>query len=160
MSIPLPDHHRQQRPRHRADPFALPEQPLTPSAVVPATEREVVWVPDAYGRGMVPITRDLAPPLPERTPPRDLTPAPLIDPRAQVLAAGGIGIGAAGWGVGQLLNALAGVGSGALLAVALLVLAARMPKRTGGDTHIHTTHHTHNRNTWFGKSATNSTTNL
>ncbi|MEO3750155.1 hypothetical protein [Streptomyces sp. B6B3] len=140
-------------PARRGDDPPQPDQPLTPAAVVPASERGVVWVPDAYGRGMVPIARDLAPSLPERTPPRDLSPRPLIDPRAQLVAAGGVCAAGVGWGAGQLLNALAGVGTGALLALALLVIALRMPKRPGrggGDTY-HITHH----NKWFGKSTTN-----
>ncbi|MEV1011684.1 hypothetical protein [Streptomyces sp. NPDC049881] len=116
--------------------------PVIPAAVETAADRRVAWVPDAYGR-MVPMQRDLVPAMPERTEPRDLSPAPLIDPRAQILIGGGLGAGAAGWGIGQMLTALAGVSGGLLLGVALLLIAATLPRRTGqGDTHItHVTSH-------------------
>jgi hypothetical protein len=131
------------------------EHPVMPSAVFPAQPEGVVWVPDAYGRGMVPVTHHDRPPMPERTPPRDLAPAPLVHPRAQILAGGGVGVGAAGWGIGQAINAAAAFGSSGVMAVALVILAAKATAGRvnggGGETHIHVTNH----NKWWGKSTTN-----
>ncbi|MFI7274204.1 hypothetical protein [Streptomyces sp. NPDC049879] len=147
--------HRPQPYESPYDPFAAdlydpydgiaqehPLLPVVPATVETAAERRVAWVPDAYGR-MVPMPRNLVPAMPTSTPARDLTPAPLIDPRAQILIGGGLGAGAAGWGIGQMLSALAGVSGGLLLGVALLLIAAKLPRRTGqGDTHItHVTSH-------------------
>ena len=93
----------------------------------------VVWVPDAYGR-MVPMPKHLAPPPILATPPRDLTPLPLLDPIAQRFIGAGIGGGAlsagVGYGIGQIVSAAAGFGSGAAMWIALIVLALRMPART------------------------------
>ncbi|MER5916439.1 hypothetical protein ABT124_40135 [Streptomyces sp. NPDC001982] len=90
------------------------------------------------------------------TPPRDLTPQPLIDPLAQRIAATGVGAGAAGWGGGQLLmgasqliSALAGVGSAAF-AIALLLLAAKV---SGAGQSRKTVNITNN-NRWGGRSST------
>ncbi|MFI1973016.1 hypothetical protein [Streptomyces cinnamoneus] len=104
-----------------------------PAAVELAADRgPVVWVPDAYGR-MVPMPKHLAPPPMVRPEPRDLTPLPLLDPIAQRLMGAGIGGGAlaagVGYGIGEAVNALAGLGSGALVWVALTVLAWRAPVR-------------------------------
>ncbi|RBM05651.1 hypothetical protein [Streptomyces sp. PT12] len=142
----------------RAHPTHYPDLPsphvTTPAAIELATDRgRVVWVPDAYGTGMVPITRDLAPAMPQPTEPRDLTPRPAIDPRAQVLVAGGAGAGLAGAGLAQLVNALAAFGTAGLLAIGLILAAAKMPRRQAptSNTHIHVTNH----NRWLGKSTTN-----
>ncbi|MFD7697522.1 hypothetical protein [Streptomyces sp. NPDC059805] len=102
-----------------------------PAAVELAAEcGPVVWVPDAYGR-MVPMPKHLAPPPMARPEPRDLTPLPLLDPIAQRLMGAGIGGGAlaagVGYGIGEAVNALAGLGSGALVWIALAVLAWRAP---------------------------------
>ncbi|WP_343243942.1 hypothetical protein [Streptomyces sp. SID13726] len=114
-------------------------EPLTPydptaAAVELYSEREaVVWVPDAYGR-MVPMPKHLAPPPVLATQPRDLSPLPLLDPVAQRFIGAGIGGGAlsagAGYGIGQIISAAAGFGSGAAMWIALIVLALRMPART------------------------------
>ncbi|WP_419996123.1 hypothetical protein [Streptomyces boninensis] len=108
------------------------------AAVEPSGERvAVVWVPDAYGR-MVPMPKHLAPPPMERQPPRDLAPLPLLDPIAQRFIGAGIGGGAlsagVGWGVGEVVNAIAGFSSGAAMWIALAILAWRLPARalTGG----------------------------
>jgi hypothetical protein len=128
-------------PAHAAETFhQVPAAPYAPhpAAVELAAEREpVVWVPDAYGR-MVPMPKHLAPAPVVRPEPRDLTPLPLLDPVAQRFVGAGIGGGAlaagAGYGVGEIVNAAAGVGSGALMWTALAVLAWRLPVRriTGG----------------------------
>lgn len=114
----------------------------------------IVYVPDAYGQ-MVPMLRDQAPAPMKRTPPRDLTPQPLIDPRAQVLAAGGVFAAGAGWGIGQALSALAGAGTGVLMWVAIAIVAAKMAPAVGRTTVTHNTTIT-NENRWFGKSSTHS----
>jgi len=109
------------------DPDALAEVELY------GERQPVVWVPDAYGR-MVPMPKHLAPPPMVRSEPRDLSPLPLLDPIAQRLIGAGIGGGAlsagAGYGIGQIISAAAGFGSGAAMWIALLVLALRMPART------------------------------
>ncbi|MEV5166968.1 hypothetical protein AB0K66_20400 [Streptomyces werraensis] len=132
--LPAPVHHVP------AEPYAP-----APAAVELAAERgPVVWVPDAYGR-MVPMPKHLAPPPMIRPEPRDLTPLPLLDPLAQRLMGAGIGGGAlaagVGYGIGEAVNALAGAGSGALVWVALAVLAWRAPVRAvasgrGSTVHI------------------------
>ncbi|MFF1470108.1 hypothetical protein [Streptomyces mirabilis] len=119
-------------------------QPLTPYDPGPSTamdsysERQpVVWVPDAYGR-MVPMPKHLAPAPVVAPEPRDLTPLPLLDPIAQRLMGAGIGGGAlsagAGYGISEVINAAAGFSGGALIWIALVVLALRTPARaiTGG----------------------------
>ncbi|MEV7081552.1 hypothetical protein AB0N88_23935 [Streptomyces sp. NPDC093516] len=115
------------------DPASLSMCAPDPAAVELAAERgPVVWVPDAYGR-MVPMPKHLAPPPMERPEPRDLTPLPLLDPIAQRFLGAGIGGGACaagiGWGVGEAINAAAGLGTGTVMWIALAVLAWRTPVR-------------------------------
>ncbi|WP_329286693.1 hypothetical protein [Streptomyces sp. NBC_01455] len=115
------------------DPASLALYAPTPAAVELVAERgPVVWVPDAYGR-MVPMPKHLAPPpmvIPE---PRDLTPLPLLDPIAQRFVGAGFGGGAlaagVGYGVGEVVSAAAGISGGALVWVAVIVLALRAPAR-------------------------------
>ncbi|MEU6011977.1 hypothetical protein [Streptomyces sp. NPDC047453] len=116
------------------DPAGLSLYAPDVAAVELAAERgPVVWVPDAYGR-MVPMPKHLAPPPMSMPEPRDLTPLPLLDPIAQRFLGAGLGGGAlaagVGYGIGEVINAAAGLGSGALLWVALAVLAWRTPART------------------------------
>jgi hypothetical protein len=128
-------------PAHAHETFhQAPAAPYAPTraAVELAAEREpVVWVPDAYGR-MVPMPKHLASAPMPRPEPRDLTPLPLLDPLAQRFVGAGIGGGAlaagVGYGVGQMLTAFAGIGSGAMLWLAVIVVALRTPARvmTGG----------------------------
>ncbi|MEV6961893.1 hypothetical protein AB0M97_22360 [Streptomyces sp. NPDC051207] len=121
-------------------------QPLQAPSQVPVElygERvPVVWVPDAYGR-MVPMPKHLAPPPVPVPEPRDLTPLPLLDPVAQRFVGAGVGGGAlaagVGYGVGQILSTLAGLGSGALLWIALIALACRTPARAVAEARGHTT---------------------
>ncbi|WP_371558704.1 hypothetical protein OG416_38935 [Streptomyces longwoodensis] len=159
-------------------PYA-PAAPLAPSWQAPvsaplsgsvelSTERQtaepVVYVSDAYGR-MVPVLRSQADALIAAVPataPRDLTPQPLLDSRAQLVIATGVGTGAAaagvGWGLGQILAPLAALTSGGLLwAVCLAAVIAGTGRRTvrGGDTYVT---HNHNSAKWWGK-ATSTTTN-
>ncbi|SFD74422.1 hypothetical protein [Streptomyces aidingensis] len=121
----------------RIDTPAAPGYPVpltgqTPAAVQPSGE-PVVFVPDAWGR-MVPMPRSQVPALPEPTPPRDLTPGPLIDPRAQITLAAGIGAGAGlGWGIGQAAAGIAAIsGSSAVLVLAALLLLAKAPRSSKG----------------------------
>ncbi|NUW06816.1 hypothetical protein G6W47_07710 [Streptomyces sp. CAI-21] len=122
------------------DPASLSLYAPTPAAVELAAERgPVVWVPDAYGR-MVPMPKHLAPAPVPATEPRDLTPLPLLDPVAQRFLGAGLGGGAlaagVGYGVGEIVSAAAGISGGALVWVAVIVLALRAPARaiTGGST--------------------------
>ncbi|MFF7966330.1 hypothetical protein ACFZC3_13330 [Streptomyces sp. NPDC007903] len=120
------------------DPASVPLYAPTPAAVELAAERgPVVWVPDAYGR-MVPMPKHFAP-APIAVPePRDLTPLPLLDPVAQRFMGAGLGGGAlaagVGYGVGEVISAAAGISGGALVWVAVIIVALRAPARviTGG----------------------------
>ncbi|MEU0705383.1 hypothetical protein ABZ513_31855 [Streptomyces bacillaris] len=122
-------------------------------------QEPVVWVPDAYGR-MVPVSRSHADALLAAVPatlPRDLTPQPLIDSRAQVVLAAGVGTGAAaagvGYGLGQILAPLAAVASsGTLWAIAFLAVVGAAARRTPArTTTTHITNHVDAR--WFGRSS-------
>ncbi|KAA6203437.1 hypothetical protein F2B00_04780 [Streptomyces parvus] len=91
-------------------------------------------------------------------PPRDLTPLPLFDPRAQRIAAGGLLVGGAGWGAGQLLlgagqlvSAAAGLGSLVMWA-AIAVVASRIAPTILGAGRPTTVHNTTVHNRWFGRS--------
>ncbi|GHD89731.1 MULTISPECIES: hypothetical protein [Streptomyces] len=127
------------------DPAALSLYAPDLAVVELAAERgPVVWVPDAYGR-MVPMPKHLAPPPLVRPEPRDLTPLPLLDPVAQRFIGAGIGGGAlsagVGYGIGEVINAVAGFSSGAAMWIALAVLAWRTPRsltngRSGSTVHI------------------------
>ncbi|MET9899801.1 hypothetical protein [Streptomyces sp. NPDC006446] len=115
------------------DPASLTLYAPTPAAVELAAERgPVVWVPDAYGR-LVPMAKHLAPAPMIRPEPRDLTPLPLLDPIAQRFMGAGLGGGALaagiGYGVGEVVSAAAGISGGALVWVAVVVLALRAPAR-------------------------------
>ncbi|MFD5137469.1 hypothetical protein ACFWMX_14705 [Streptomyces sp. NPDC058378] len=123
------------------------------------TDREpIVYVPNAYGE-MVPMLRSQAPSPTPAMQPRDLTPLPLIDPLAARMAGAGIGAGAAGagvgWGLGQAFAGIATMGGAAgIAAIALLLLAAKVPVfgRASSTTHIH--NETHNHNSWWSHSST------
>lgn len=141
---------------HRPTPHQL-----TPTAVELHTDREpVIYVPSAANPSvMVAVRRcDLTPTQP--TTPRDLTPQPLIDPRAQLLASGGVLAAGAGWGIGQVVAPIAGMSTGSLMCIAAAVAAWKL----GGNskpTHIHHETHTHthtiqNHNRWFGRSHSSS----
>lgn len=115
------------------DPVSLTLYAPTPAVMELAAERgPVVWVPDAYGR-MVPMPKHLAPAPVAASEPRDLTPLPLLDPIAQRFVGAGLGGGAlaagVGYGVGEIVSAAAGISGGALVWVAVIVLALRAPAR-------------------------------
>ncbi|WP_098899404.1 hypothetical protein [Streptomyces sp. st77] len=144
-----------------------PTYDLTPHYQMPVTgtvqlhdeSDPVVWVPDAYGR-MIPMRRSAAPAPMQPMPPRDLTPQPLLDPRAQMIAAGGVLAAGTGWGIGQALAPLAGIGAGGLMWLAIALVGWKLaPSLMGGgrtvERHTHE-HHTHvtNKNRGFGRSTT------
>lgn len=127
------------------------------STPAPVDRPSMVWVPGPTGdfiavpRHTLP-TQYLQPALLPAAPPRDLTPEPVIDRRAQILAAGGLLAAGVGYGIGQVLSGLAGLSGGLLLGIAALVVAIRLPiSRSARDGNTYITHH-HNR--WFGKSTT------
>lgn len=130
-----------------------------PAHVELYAEREpIVYVPNAYGE-MVPMLKSQAPHPTPPMQPRDLTPLPLIDPLAARMAGAGIGAGAAGagvgWGLGQAFAGIATMGGAAgIAAIALLLLATKVPAfgRASSTTHIH--NETHNHNAWWGRSST------
>lgn len=111
-------------------PYDLEPVPPAPLDLPPGAEVRIVEYRQ-YAGGLVPIYEVQQ--RIEPTPPRDLKPGPLLDPAAQRLLAGGIGGGAlaagVGWGVAQILGQIAGLGTGGLLALALLIAAARWAGR-------------------------------
>lgn len=114
----------------------------------------IVHVPDPYDPNRsVEVRRSTLQPA-VRTPPRDLTPQPFIDPLAQRLLASGLGVGAAGaglgFGLGQLAAGFALMGSSGLTLLVGLLLAVSM--RGGRVTHVRQEVHNHAR--WFGKTHT------
>ncbi|WP_326581716.1 hypothetical protein OIE69_43905 (plasmid) [Actinacidiphila glaucinigra] len=85
-----------------------------------------------------------------------------IDKMAQRFAAAGVFAAGMGYGVSQVVNAVAGISGGVILGIAALVIAARMPVsralRGGGDTYITTHNHQHTHEPkWFGKSSSATT---
>lgn len=125
----------------------------------PVDERPaVVWVPDAYGR-MVPMPKDPITAMQPITPQQVTPQPPLLDPRAQRIAAGGLLAAGAGWGVGQVLNAFAGIGSGALMWLAIAIVATKLAPAMARTTTITNTTNVTSYNRWFGKSASEITNN-
>ncbi|MCI3246333.1 hypothetical protein [Streptomyces spinosisporus] len=115
----------------------------------------IVYVADPYDpRRSIPVRQSsLLPAAP--TPPRDLTPQPLIDPVAQRMFAGGVGVGAAGaglgFGAGQLAAGIAMMGTSGM-AILLGLLLAVGSLRGRGVVNIHNEVHQHAR--WGGKNHT------
>lgn len=141
----------------------IPDAPLAGVVQLHGEQPAVVYVPGPEGR-MVAVLREHLPAAPAVYQPRDLTPAPLLDPRAQRIAAGGLLAGGAGWGAGQLLigagqvvSALAGVGSVVMWA-AVAVVASRLAPALLGTGRTATVHHHHttvtNSARWWGSSTT------
>ncbi|TKA11764.1 hypothetical protein [Actinacidiphila oryziradicis] len=123
--------------------------PAADLAPIPTEGTRVVGYRE-YAGMLVPIIE--AHPEPVMYQPRDLTPRPVIDPRAQVIAASGIFAAGTGWGVAQVLSSLAAVGSGALMWLAIAIVAAKVTGGSRGSTTNTTTVHNHNK--WFGRSNT------
>lgn len=143
-----------ERYQHYAAPAG---QPLTGPVELYGERAAIVYVPDAYGQ-MVPMLKTHVPVMPERTPPRDLSPLPLVDPMAARRLGAGVGGGAlaagVGYGLGQVLSGAAAIGSGALFWLAVLLVAAKLPAGgravRQGDTYNIT-----NNNRWWGKTTNN-----
>ncbi|WP_367572891.1 hypothetical protein [Streptomyces globisporus] len=140
---------------------AWPTAPATPTTGTVQLHAEragtVVYVPGPDGN-MVAVLREHLPTTPAVYQPRDLTPQPLFDPRAQRIAAGGLLAGGAGWGAGQVLlgagqlvSAAAGLGSLVMWA-AIAVVASRIAPAVLGGGRPATVHHTTVHNRWFGRS--------
>lgn len=114
----------------------------------------IVHVPDPYDPSRsVPVRRSALQPV-AATPPRDLTPQPVLDPLAQRLAGAGIGAGAAGagigWGVGQAAAGIAAVGgSSAVVVMLALWLLARASRPR-----VQVRQEVHNHASWFGRNTT------
>ncbi|MEW2061494.1 hypothetical protein AB0899_12090 [Streptomyces sp. NPDC007002] len=142
----------------------LPGWPTGPAAPATGTVQlhadragTVVYVPGPDG-AMVAVLREHLPTAPAVHQPRDLTPLPLFDPRAQRIAAGGLLASGAGWGAGQLLlgagqlvSAAAGLGSLVMWA-AIAVVASRIAPAVLGGGRPATVHNTTVHNRWFGRS--------
>ncbi|MFB7761481.1 hypothetical protein [Streptomyces xiamenensis] len=113
--------------------------PLTPTTIAPGplepapASEPMVWVPGP-GNGFVAVPRSIlpadyfAPTAPAPAPPARGGIGAGIDPRAQVIAAGGVFAAGTGWGIGQVLSAFAGLGTAGLAALALAAVVARMPR--------------------------------
>ncbi|MFH9118761.1 hypothetical protein [Streptomyces globisporus] len=138
-----------------------PTAPATPTTGTVQLHAEragtVVYVPGPDG-AMVAVLREHLPTAPAVYQPRDLTPQPLFDPRAQRIAAGGLLASGAGWGAGQLLlgagqlvSAAAGLGS-LVMWVAIAVVASRIAPTVLGGARPATVHNTTVYNRWFGRS--------
>jgi hypothetical protein len=131
-------------------PQGTPPAVYTPQPIQPVPERRIVGY-ERYADGLLPVYEVVAPV--ERTPERDLTPQPLIDPRAQLVLAGGVAAGTTGagvgWGIGQAATGIATLSGSSAILVALLLLLVAKARGTGrgGDTYNVTNH-----NRWWGKS--------
>ncbi|MEV6404076.1 hypothetical protein AB0M58_14170 [Streptomyces bobili] len=141
-------------PRHR---MSLAQTLLTGPVETHDERDPVIWVEDAYGRS-VPIRKSMAPPPVQPTPPRDLSPQPLvvIDPKAQRIAASGVCAAGAGWGVGQFVSAAAAGGTGVLFWILFGAILLRSAPAALGRTVERHEHHSHvtNNNRWWGNSNT------
>ncbi|MFJ4084928.1 hypothetical protein ACIP2Z_39045 [Streptomyces iakyrus] len=132
------------------------QQPVVGFVELGDVHDPIVHVQDPYDRNKSVMVRRSALQPTAPTPPRDLTPQPLIDPLAARMFGGGVGGGVLGWGAGQflagasqLVSAMSGVGSAAA-AIALLLLAWKMtPSSRAGKT-VNIT----NNNRWGGRSST------
>jgi len=139
----------------------IPAAPVTGTVSLYSEQPSVVYVPGPGGQ-MVAVLREHLPTAPAIYQPRDLTPQPLFDARAQRIAAGGLLAGGVGFGGGQLLaglgtavSALAGVGS-VVMWIAVAVVASRIAPAllgTGSTVHHHTTNVT-TESRWFGRTTT------
>ncbi|MCD9146063.1 hypothetical protein [Streptomyces albireticuli] len=148
-------------PHHQT---ALPAVPEPASVDLSGERQPVVWVPGPDGN-FVGVPRDMLPagylhsPVMPAPPQRDLTPQPLIDPRAQLVLAVGIAAGTAGaglgWGIGQAAAGIAAVsGSSGLIAALALLLLVKATGRGGSTVQVHHETTVINTNRWFGKSTT------
>ncbi|MCC9310116.1 hypothetical protein LN042_24120 [Kitasatospora sp. RB6PN24] len=164
--------------------FAQTAVPPVPARVLdqPVERQAIVFVPGP-GNAFIGVPRSELPPeylhpAPTPTLQPAPAPAPLIDRRAQFIAATGIAFAGIGWGLsqafdglGHLLSSAAGLSTGALLGISAMVVAARLPlsqllrgitgRRADGDTYITNNSSVTNNNhpKWFGRTDTSTTTN-
>lgn len=125
------------------NPYPFVVQPAAGEVQLYGERQAVVWVPSAENPNVsVAVPKQYVMPM-QALPARDLTPQPLLDPLAQRMVGAGVGGGALaagfGYGVGQALSGLAGVTSGGLFWLAVIILALKMPsaaRRSGGNTTI------------------------
>jgi hypothetical protein len=113
----------------------------------------IIHVPDPYDPNRsVAVRRSSVQPA-AGTPPRDLAPLPLLDPLALRMLGAGVGGGVfaagVGYGVGQIISAIAGGVTGIAL-LALLLLMARFTAPSMTTKNIAITNH----NRWWGSSNT------
>jgi hypothetical protein len=131
----------------------IEQMPVTGPVELYGERPAIVWVPDAYGQ-MVPMPKHLAPAPMQPMAPRDLTPQPLFDPKAQRIAAGGILGAGVGWGAGQVVSAAAGLGVGTAAFIFFSLLLLRLAPAAVSRTTIQNTTHVTNTNRGFGRSNT------
>lgn len=135
-------------PRYDVEPVVDAPLDLPPGAEV----RIVGYQP--YAGGLVPI-REVVHHI-ERTPERNLAPVPLLDPAAQKMLGGGIGVGCAaagvGWGIGEAASGL-GVGGG--LVILAIIVAAKWSGRARVTQNVNVHQHAHG---WLGRNHHTTTT--
>lgn len=132
------------------------QRPIQPAEIELYGETDpIIHIADPYDPSRSVAVRRSALQPTQATQPRDLTPQPLLDPIAQRMIGGGVGIGAAGaglgWGASQILAGAALMGTSGLLLLLGLLLAAGMRGRE--SIHVHQEVHNHAR--WFGRNTTN-----
>ena len=142
----------------------VPAAPVTGSVSLYSEQPAIVYVPGPGGQMVAVLREHLPTAAPAVYQPRDLTPVPLLDARAQRLAAGGLLAGGVGFGGGQLLaglgtavSALAGLGS-VVMWIAVAVVASRLAPTVLGTSRTGTVHHHHTTVTtssrWWGSTTT------
>lgn len=141
----LPEHVRPAErviaPTRIAPGYDLEAAPAAPLDLPDGAEVRIVEYRQ-YAGGLVPVYAVQQ--RVERTAPRDLSPEPLLDRQAQRMLAGGVGGGTlaagVGYGAGQIFGGLAGLGTGGLFALALLLAAAKWSGK-GRTTHLTVNQH-------------------
>ncbi|MGW7268275.1 hypothetical protein [Streptomyces sp. NPDC054842] len=133
--------------------YRMPVAPQSADVELYDEREPVVWVPDAYGQ-MVPMRKSHAPAPMQPMAPRDLTPQPLFDPKAQRIAAGGVLGAGLGWGAGQVVSAATGLGVGTTAFIFFSLLLLRLAPAAASRTTIRHTTHVTNNNRGFGRSNT------
>lgn len=78
-----------------------------------------------------------------------------VDPRAQVLAAGGVFAAGVGWGVGEVVSAFAGINTGSLIAAGVVLGVFKLPAAFARRPRITNNTTVNNTNRWLGRSTTN-----
>lgn len=148
----LPDRQAATTGQPAYQPEPMPGWPTeTAAPLVPVDGRRVVGY-ERHAGMLLPVYE--APPAPTRV--ETVVVQRGIDPRAQVMAAGGILAAGTGLGIDLALSPMAGIGTGGLMWLAIAVVAMRIgPTVARGGTRIHQETHVHNTNRWLGRSTTN-----